>query len=144
MTWWQVTGQQGGVFLRDADGRPVPAHVVSFETAAGQLGQVWVPDTHYDADTVRAAIAVRAAAADDVAALPGVTGQVPGIFRRGPDGTAYDGVLVDFTTPGGLDGQVWVGYAQYDPAIVRAAIEAESETMRQVGQLAAAQEGLPR
>lgn len=136
-----MTGQAGGVFLRDAEGRPVPAHVIDFATSRGNLGQVWVPDTHYDAEAIRAAIALRAGAADAISDLPGVTGQAPGIYRRGPDGTAYDGVLITFTTPGGLGGQVWVSYAQYDPAMAQAMIDDEADRMRTIGQLAATQEG---
>lgn len=129
------------MFLRDAEGRPVPAHVVDFTTARGEAGQVWVPDSHYDAETVRAAIAIRAALADAVAAVPGVTGQTPGIYRRAPDGTAVDGTLITFTTPGGQAGQVWADYASYDPAMVAAAIEAEAARMAGIGQLASTQEG---
>ena len=136
-----MTGQAGGVFIRDADGRPIPAHVIDFVTSRGEAGQVWVPDSHYDAETVRAAIAIRAALADAVAAVPGVTGQTPGIYRRVPDGAAVDGVLVDFVTPGGASGQVWADYASYDPVMVAAAIDDEMARMTQVGQLASGQEG---
>lgn len=136
-----MTGQAGGVFIRDAEGRAVPAHVIDFTTSRGNLGQVWVPDAHYNAETIQAAIALRAGAADTISGLPGVTGQTPGIYRRGLDGTAYDGVLITFTTPGGLDGQVWVGYAQYDPAMVQAMIDDEADRMRTIGQLAVAPEG---
>lgn len=55
---WAVTAQQE-VTAPDANGRYVPGVRVSFQTARGLTGTVFVPDQQYNAATVRAAVNAR-------------------------------------------------------------------------------------
>jgi hypothetical protein len=45
--------------------------VITFRTAGGHTGSVFVPDNQYTLDVVRAAVALRAASMDAVGALRG-------------------------------------------------------------------------
>lgn len=67
---WTVTGQAEQMNLDD-QGAFVPGVTVSFRTADGHNGTVWLPNTRYTLDAVRAAIAERAAAFQAVAKLQG-------------------------------------------------------------------------
>lgn len=67
---WEVTGQIEKVDL-GPNGTFVQGVAVTFRTADGSVGTVFVPVEQYTADRVRAAINARAAALAEVAALRG-------------------------------------------------------------------------
>lgn len=67
---WTVTSQVPTT-AADAQGTYVPGFRVQFRTAAGLTGSVFVPETDYAVETVRAAINARAALLSGVAALEG-------------------------------------------------------------------------
>lgn len=67
---WTVTGQ---VETTDQgpDGTYVPGVRISFRTATGANGSVFLPHAQYTVAAVRSAIAARAAVLDEVAGLTG-------------------------------------------------------------------------
>lgn len=67
---WQITSQleQTG---QDANGRYVEGVKVSFTTAAGLMGSVFVPNTLYNAASVRQLVAQRVAQMSEVHGLNG-------------------------------------------------------------------------
>lgn len=67
---WTVTSQRED-FQPGPNGQLVQGVVVSFTTAAGVQGSVFVPNAEYVPDRVRAYIAARAAAMDAVSRLTG-------------------------------------------------------------------------
>ena len=69
-TTWQVASQQEGSGQND-QGAYVHGVTVTFTTAKGITGTVFVPDAIYNADTVRARIQARVNAMHDVHALQG-------------------------------------------------------------------------
>lgn len=68
---WSVTGDTPDQYDFDGGGQAVVGHLVSFLTGAGNRGSVFVPNDHYNPNSVRSMIAVQAAIADEVAALTG-------------------------------------------------------------------------
>lgn len=67
---WTVTGQLEQTGL-DANNRYVPGVKISFTTAGGLSGSVFVPDSMYNAASARAAIAARVAQMSEVHGLNG-------------------------------------------------------------------------
>jgi len=67
---WVITNQAETSDL-GPDGTYVPGVKVSFKTALGVVGSVFVPSAQYSADTVRNAVSARAAVADEVAQMAG-------------------------------------------------------------------------
>lgn len=67
---WQVTGQQETVDQGPA-GTFVAGVRVSFRTASGATGSVFVPTSDYTAERVRQLVAERAATVETVAGLAG-------------------------------------------------------------------------
>lgn len=57
---WTVGSQQEATG-QDSLGHYVPGVNVSFQTVSGMVGSVFVPNTQYNADTVRQMIAARVA-----------------------------------------------------------------------------------
>lgn len=68
-TTWKVTGQLSNQFGSDGSGTPVQGHVISFTTGDGWRDSVFVPDDHYNAHNVTAAIHAKAQIADAVGKL---------------------------------------------------------------------------
>lgn len=69
---WAVTAQREDYVL-GPDGAAVPGWVITFRTAAGQVGSVRVPLASYRTDTVRDAINAAVATIEAVASLTGAT-----------------------------------------------------------------------
>lgn len=67
---WQVTAQSETTGLTPS-GTPAKGVNVTFKTADGTSGSVFIPDANYTADNVKAAIAERVAAFDAVKGLTG-------------------------------------------------------------------------
>lgn len=67
---WTVTAQVEE-FQPNDRGQYVPGVTVSFRTAAGHNGSVFVPRTEYNPERARALIAERAATMDAIGALRG-------------------------------------------------------------------------
>lgn len=67
---WRVTGQVERL-QATPDGKVVSGVVVSFTTAGGHSGTVFVPDTLYDPAHVAQAVQARAAVMDQVGQLAG-------------------------------------------------------------------------
>lgn len=67
---WRVTGQVEQTGL-DSNNRYVPGVRISFTTREGIAGSVFVPDTQYNAEAARAAIAARVAQMAGVHGLNG-------------------------------------------------------------------------
>lgn len=67
---WEIIGQRED-FRPGPTGAFVPGIVVTFRTATGATGSVFVSHAEYSVERVRQAVATRAAAMDDVAALHG-------------------------------------------------------------------------
>lgn len=65
---WRVTGQQATSRASD-DGQLQDGVTVFFTTGNGQRSSVFVPNSLYQPDNVRAAIATRAALVDQVAGM---------------------------------------------------------------------------
>lgn len=65
---WQVTGQIEQTQI-GANSQLVKGMLVSFTTGAGNSGSVFVPDSQYTPDKVKAAIVAQAAVLDAVSAL---------------------------------------------------------------------------
>lgn len=68
---WTVTGQLPTTRIPEGGTRFVQGVEISFVTAAGHTGTVFVPDAIYTVDAVRAAIAQKAALLDAVGNLTG-------------------------------------------------------------------------
>lgn len=68
MPTFTVTGQRPDYGPGPA-GTFVPGVVVSFETANGHPGQVFIPEAGYTVEAARKAIAARAAVVEGIAAL---------------------------------------------------------------------------
>lgn len=66
---WQVTGDTPDQYQFDAAGNPTVGHVVAFLTGNGGRGTVFVPEDHYNPDTVRTLIAAKAATVDQIGSL---------------------------------------------------------------------------
>lgn len=66
---WRVTSQAIDQVTTDDAGNIVRGTLVRFVTEAGALGSVFVPDIYYNAQTVHAMIAAKAAVIDEVGAL---------------------------------------------------------------------------
>lgn len=66
---WRVTSQATDQVTTDDAGNIVRGAIVRFVTESGALGSVFVPDIYYNARTVHAMIAARAAVIDEVGAL---------------------------------------------------------------------------
>lgn len=69
-TTWQVTGQQETT-EQAINGGFVSGRRVYFTTGNGNGGSVFVPDTMYDADTVRRMVSAAAANVDAIGSLRG-------------------------------------------------------------------------
>lgn len=67
---WEVTQQTESTDIGPT-GAYVPGVRVTFRTASGAVGSVFVPHTDYTVDRVRAAITARAAVIEGVAGLQG-------------------------------------------------------------------------
>ncbi len=67
---WSVTGQVQYKQL-NSQGLAVDGWRVSFQTANGTVGSVWLPLADYNADSVRAAIVAQVVKLDAVAGLSG-------------------------------------------------------------------------
>ena len=65
---WQVTGQ-AEVTEQGPNGTFVPGMRVSFRTGGGHAGSVFIPNSQYNLNQVRAAVAGQAALLDAVGAL---------------------------------------------------------------------------
>lgn len=66
---WKVTSDTPDQYDFDAAGAPVIGHVIRFQTGTGATGSVFVPEAHYNANSVRALVAGKANTADEIAAL---------------------------------------------------------------------------
>lgn len=69
MAGYQVTRQIPDQFQLNGTGPPVVGIVVEFLTGDGNRGTVFVPDDQYGADSVRQAVAAKAALVDQIGAL---------------------------------------------------------------------------
>lgn len=67
---WEIIAQRED-YRPGPSGAFVSGVVVTFRTASGATGSVFVPDTQYTTEAVRQAVAARAAAMEAVAALKG-------------------------------------------------------------------------
>lgn len=67
---WKVTGQQE-TNRTSTTGQFVSGMLVSFQTDSGHAGSVFVPDSQYKPDIVKAMIAARVAQLDSVQSLEG-------------------------------------------------------------------------
>jgi len=67
---WEISGQQETVELGPA-GTFVPGVKVSFRTATGDIGSVFLPHDQYTVERARAAVAERAATFSAVRGLKG-------------------------------------------------------------------------
>lgn len=67
---WTITAQ-----VQSTDMGPANAYVdgvrVTFQTAAGAIGSLFIPNTEYTVERVRSLVAARAAVMDQVAGLTG-------------------------------------------------------------------------
>ena len=69
MAGYQVTRQLPDQFQLTGSGPPVTGVVVEFLTGDGNRGTVFIADDQYNADSVRSAVAAKAALIDQVGAL---------------------------------------------------------------------------
>lgn len=70
METWSVTAQQQQT-AQDSTGNYVAGVKVTFVTGSGLSGSVFVPESQYNAETVRAMVAARVEAMAAIAALNG-------------------------------------------------------------------------
>lgn len=68
---WTVTGQSPGQTQVTPDGRVISGTLVYFRTGNGTMGNVFVPQDRYNAETVRTMIAVVAREMDSIDGLQG-------------------------------------------------------------------------
>ena len=68
---WSVTGQLTTTRIPEGGNRFVTGVEVSFITRGGHAGTVFIPDTQYRPEVVRAAIDEKAALMDEIGALQG-------------------------------------------------------------------------
>lgn len=67
---WSIVGQTPKTG-QNSQGIYVPGIQISFVTGSGQPGNVWVPDTDYNLDTVRALVMAKVATIDAIQGLSG-------------------------------------------------------------------------
>jgi len=67
---WRVTGQMQTT-RPSPSGEFVDGWLITFTTAAGNTGTVFVPSSQYTPDQVRAAIAAQARVMDEISAMTG-------------------------------------------------------------------------
>jgi len=66
---WRVTAQAVDQVTTDDAGQIVRGTIVRFVTEGGTHGTVFVPDIYYNAKTVHAMVAAKAAVIDEIGAL---------------------------------------------------------------------------
>jgi len=67
--YWTVTGDLPDQFSTTGSSTPVLGHLISFQTANGNRGTVFVPNDHYTPAQVKAAVQVQANLTDEINAL---------------------------------------------------------------------------
>ena len=66
---WTITGDLPDQYSTTSSATPVLGHVISFITASGHRGSVFVPDDHYVAATVKHMVQVKADLTDEINSL---------------------------------------------------------------------------
>ena len=68
-TTWKVTGDTPDSYDFSTGGDPVLGHKITFITGNGSRGSVFVPNDHYNPQSIRTLVHAQAVIADEVASL---------------------------------------------------------------------------